>query len=31
MNISRTNIRGDDKLISTVIDCWASLFTLLVV
>ncbi|MFG1798059.1 phosphoenolpyruvate synthase [Nocardia sp. NPDC049149] len=27
MNISRTNVRGDDKLIATVIDCWASLFT----
>ncbi|WP_280475615.1 phosphoenolpyruvate synthase [Nocardia asiatica] len=27
MNISRTNVRGDEQLLATVIDCWASLFT----
>ncbi|WP_280404599.1 phosphoenolpyruvate synthase [Nocardia brasiliensis] len=27
MNVSRTNVRGDDKLLATVIDCWASLFS----
>ncbi|TLF54531.1 phosphoenolpyruvate synthase [Nocardia cyriacigeorgica] len=27
MNLSRTNIRGDDELIAAVTDCWASLFT----
>ncbi|WP_280381508.1 phosphoenolpyruvate synthase [Nocardia wallacei] len=27
MNLSRTNIRGDDALIDAVIACWASLFT----
>ncbi|BDT87327.1 phosphoenolpyruvate synthase [Nocardia cyriacigeorgica] len=27
MNLSRTNIRGDDALIAAVTDCWASLFT----
>ncbi|MEV6426382.1 phosphoenolpyruvate synthase [Nocardia sp. NPDC051463] len=27
MNISRTNVHGDTKLLETVIDCWASLFT----
>ncbi|QBS45350.1 phosphoenolpyruvate synthase [Nocardia sp. CS682] len=27
MNVSRTNVHGDDKLLTTVIDCWASLFT----
>ncbi|KZM74701.1 phosphoenolpyruvate synthase [Nocardia terpenica] len=27
MNITRTNVRGDDKLLAAVVDCWASLFT----
>ncbi|MET7768312.1 phosphoenolpyruvate synthase [Nocardia sp. NPDC005366] len=27
MNISRTNVHGDEKLLEAVIDCWASLFT----
>ncbi|WP_405182802.1 phosphoenolpyruvate synthase [Nocardia sp. NBC_01377] len=27
MNISRTNVRGDDKVLEAVVDCWASLFT----
>jgi pyruvate,water dikinase len=27
MNVTRTNIRGDDRLIEAVFDCWASLFT----
>ncbi len=27
MNISRTNVRGDDALLATVLDCWASLFS----
>ncbi|MEU1998194.1 phosphoenolpyruvate synthase [Nocardia gamkensis] len=27
MNISRTNVHGDEKLLETIIDCWASLFT----
>ncbi|WP_280236007.1 phosphoenolpyruvate synthase [Nocardia cyriacigeorgica] len=27
MNLSRTNIRGDDALLAAVTDCWASLFT----
>ncbi|MGY2124230.1 phosphoenolpyruvate synthase [Nocardia gipuzkoensis] len=27
MNLSRTNIRGDDRLMDAIIDCWASLFT----
>ncbi|RDI55188.1 phosphoenolpyruvate synthase [Nocardia mexicana] len=27
MNLSRTNIRGDDALMDAVIACWASLFT----
>ncbi|WP_227982005.1 phosphoenolpyruvate synthase [Nocardia spumae] len=27
MNLSRTNIRGDDHLLDAVRDCWASLFT----
>ncbi|MGW4720964.1 PEP/pyruvate-binding domain-containing protein, partial [Nocardia sp. NPDC004260] len=27
MNLSRTNIRGDDRLMDAVVDCWASLFT----
>ncbi|MET8651586.1 phosphoenolpyruvate synthase [Nocardia aurea] len=27
MNISRTNVRGDDNVLEAVIDCWASLFT----
>ncbi|WP_433754588.1 phosphoenolpyruvate synthase [Nocardia sp. CA-135398] len=27
MNISRTNVHGDEQLLAAVIDCWASLFT----
>ncbi|KQY37269.1 MULTISPECIES: phosphoenolpyruvate synthase [Nocardia] len=27
MNVTRTNVRGDDALLHAVIDCWASLFT----
>ncbi|WP_040815890.1 phosphoenolpyruvate synthase [Nocardia concava] len=27
MNVSHTNIRGDDELITALSDCWASLFT----
>ncbi|MGV9330618.1 phosphoenolpyruvate synthase [Nocardia sp. NPDC003726] len=27
MNLSRTNIHGDDRLMEAVVDCWASLFT----
>ncbi|MFJ2666367.1 phosphoenolpyruvate synthase [Nocardia fluminea] len=27
MNVTRTNVRGDDALLRAVIDCWASLFT----
>lgn len=27
MNISRTNVRGDDRLLEALVDCWASLFT----
>ncbi|AFU01575.1 phosphoenolpyruvate synthase [Nocardia brasiliensis] len=27
MNVSRTNVRSDDKLLTTVIECWASLFS----
>ncbi|MBF6301540.1 phosphoenolpyruvate synthase [Nocardia amamiensis] len=27
MNLTRTNIRGDERLIDAVVDCWASLFT----
>ncbi|MFQ6328658.1 phosphoenolpyruvate synthase [Nocardia sp. CWNU-33] len=27
MNLSRTNVHGDEKLLAAVIDCWASLFT----
>ncbi|NEW48939.1 phosphoenolpyruvate synthase [Nocardia cyriacigeorgica] len=27
MNLTRTNVRGDDNLIAAVSDCWASLFT----
>ncbi|MBB5916712.1 pyruvate,water dikinase [Nocardia transvalensis] len=27
MNLSRTNVRGDDTIIDAVIACWASLFT----
>lgn len=27
MNLSRTNIRGDDRLMDAIVDCWASLFT----
>ncbi|WP_040836138.1 phosphoenolpyruvate synthase [Nocardia brevicatena] len=27
MNLTRTNVCGDDKLLAAVIDCWASLFT----
>ncbi|MGV9611690.1 phosphoenolpyruvate synthase [Nocardia xishanensis] len=27
MNLSRTNVRGDDRLMDAVVDCWASLFT----
>ncbi|NNH69329.1 phosphoenolpyruvate synthase [Nocardia uniformis] len=27
MNLSRTNIRGDDQLLHALVDCWASLFT----
>lgn len=27
MNLSRTNVRGDEKLLDAVIECWASLFT----
>ncbi|MEV5837626.1 phosphoenolpyruvate synthase [Nocardia sp. NPDC052112] len=27
MNITRTNVHGDEQLLAAVIDCWASLFT----
>ncbi|MBF6182276.1 phosphoenolpyruvate synthase [Nocardia otitidiscaviarum] len=27
MNLSLTNIRGDDRLMTAVVECWASLFT----
>ncbi|QLY28602.1 phosphoenolpyruvate synthase [Nocardia huaxiensis] len=27
MNLSRTNIHGDEELMAAVVDCWASLFT----
>ncbi|MBF6223098.1 phosphoenolpyruvate synthase [Nocardia abscessus] len=27
MNLSRTNIRGDERLMDAIVDCWASLFT----
>ncbi|MEC3957904.1 phosphoenolpyruvate synthase [Nocardia sp. CDC153] len=27
MNVTRTNIRGDEELMTAVVDCWASLFT----
>ncbi|MFE3798309.1 phosphoenolpyruvate synthase [Nocardia tengchongensis] len=27
MNVSRTNIRGDDEVIAALADCWSSLFT----
>ncbi|MGS2811394.1 phosphoenolpyruvate synthase [Nocardia sp. MW-W600-9] len=27
MNVTRTNVRGDEALLRAVVDCWASLFT----
>ncbi|MGW0179448.1 phosphoenolpyruvate synthase [Nocardia sp. NPDC003345] len=27
MNLSRTNVRGDEDVLAAVVDCWASLFT----
>ncbi|WP_067822729.1 phosphoenolpyruvate synthase [Nocardia inohanensis] len=27
MNVSRTNIRGDERLLNALVDCWSSLFT----